>query len=199
MPLTTNGKNDLLTNGLTNYTHIALLDDTQTEISGGSPAYARKAVTWTTAAAGVRDNNADLVFDVAAGKTVAYWAAYTAITAGTQEAFGQIGSTIRGVATMQASDDIFRSDAHGVVANDRIFVAAIAGESIPTGIAAGTLYFAVTITTDTFQLSATSGGAAINLTTDGEIAFFKTVPEVFGSQGTLTITTGNLDVDANFV
>jgi hypothetical protein len=199
VPLTTSGKNSLLTDGLDTFTHIALLDDTQTEIAGGSPAYARKAVTWTAAASGVRDNNADLVFDVQGGDTAAYWAAYDASSAGNQKAYGQIGSTIRGVATMQSGDDIFRSDAHGLANDHRVFVAAVAGEALPTGVSAATLYFVVNVATDTFQLATTSGGSAINLTTDGEIAFFRTVPEVFGSQGTLTIATGNLDIDANFV
>lgn len=39
------------------------------EISGGSPAYARKAITWGTASSG--SVTATVVFDVAAGTTVA--------------------------------------------------------------------------------------------------------------------------------
>lgn len=199
MPLTTEGKNDILTNGLTAFTHVALLDDTFTEIAGGSPAYARKAVTWTAAGSGLRDNNADLVFDVQAGDLVALHAVYDASSAGNQEAYGQIGSTLRGVASVENTGDVFASNAHGLVNTDRVFLATVAGESLPGGLSASTLYFVVGVTTDTFQVSLTSGGAAVAVTTDGECAFFKTVPETFGSQGTLTIATGNLDIDANFV
>lgn len=51
------------------------------ELTGGT--YARKAVTWTTAADGVIRPTADLVFDVPAGAAVNGWRAYSAATAGT--------------------------------------------------------------------------------------------------------------------
>ena len=46
--------------------HVGLLDASGVELTGGSPAYARKAVTWAAAAAGIRDNTAALLFDVPA-------------------------------------------------------------------------------------------------------------------------------------
>jgi len=48
------------------------------ELSGGSPAYARKTITVNAASGGSRALNADVTFDVPAGATVAYvgyWAA----------------------------------------------------------------------------------------------------------------------------
>jgi hypothetical protein len=53
------------------------------EISGGSPAYARKAITWNTASAGNLDNNANPVFDVPAGTTIKYVGLWSAVTSGT--------------------------------------------------------------------------------------------------------------------
>lgn len=64
-----------------------------TELSGGSPAYARKAITWNAAGAvgpagsGVQPATpgvcyAQVVFDVEAGDTVAGAGVHTAITAG---------------------------------------------------------------------------------------------------------------------
>lgn len=52
------------------------------EVTGGSPAYARKALTWT---AGSVDGvvTATAVFDVPSGVTVAYAGLTTAVTAGT--------------------------------------------------------------------------------------------------------------------
>jgi hypothetical protein len=58
-------------------THIGLVNGSGVELSGGS--YARKTVTWS-GAAGVRSPNADIVFDVPAGATVAGWRGYTALT-----------------------------------------------------------------------------------------------------------------------
>lgn len=42
------------------------------EVSGGSPAYARKAVAWNAASGGVATQNGDIVFDVPA--TTVAWA-----------------------------------------------------------------------------------------------------------------------------
>jgi hypothetical protein len=54
------------------------------EVTGGSPAYARKGVTWAAAAAGVIAMAATFpVFDVPASTTVAYVGLFSALTAGT--------------------------------------------------------------------------------------------------------------------
>ena len=53
------------------------------EISGGSPAYARKSVTWNAANSGSMDDSNAPVFDVPAGKTVKYVGFWSALTTGT--------------------------------------------------------------------------------------------------------------------
>jgi hypothetical protein len=47
------------------------------EATGGSPAYARKAITWAAWSSGATSNTLSLVFDVAAGtyNHVGYWSA----------------------------------------------------------------------------------------------------------------------------
>lgn len=45
---------------------------TANELAGGSPAYARKAVTFNAASAGARALSANVEFDAPAGSTVAY-------------------------------------------------------------------------------------------------------------------------------
>ena len=63
--------------------HSADPGDTGTsEIAGGSPAYARKAVTWNPAAAGTMDSSNAPVFDVPAGTTVTHVGLWDAVTAG---------------------------------------------------------------------------------------------------------------------
>lgn len=52
------------------------------EATGGSPAYARKAITWNAAASGALDNNANPVFDVPAG-TYTHFGLWSAATSGT--------------------------------------------------------------------------------------------------------------------
>lgn len=63
-------------------THIGLFNGA-TELTGGSPAYARKAVTWTASAAGLIAPTADLDFDVPAGATVTNWKGFSAASGGT--------------------------------------------------------------------------------------------------------------------
>ena len=75
-------RNLLSDHAATILTHIGLVDGTGTEISGGNPAYARKAVEWTEAEDGSISPTLDLVFDIPAGKTVAGWRAYSAGSGG---------------------------------------------------------------------------------------------------------------------
>lgn len=53
------------------------------EVSGGSPAYARKAVTWAAASGGAKAFSNSPVFDVPASTTVAFVGLWSAGTAGT--------------------------------------------------------------------------------------------------------------------
>ena len=73
-------------------THIGLFN-ASTEITGGSPAYARKAVTWTTSSSGLIRPTADLVFDIPSGATVTNWRGFSASTGGTAYGGGALTST----------------------------------------------------------------------------------------------------------
>lgn len=53
------------------------------EVTGGSPAYARKAITWFASSGGDLDNNANPTFDVPASTTVAYFGLWSAASGGT--------------------------------------------------------------------------------------------------------------------
>lgn len=83
MTMTVGYRNSIADHGGGLITHIGLLDETGTEITGGTPAYARMAVTWTTADLGVIRPTADLTFDIPAATTVGGWAGFTALTSGT--------------------------------------------------------------------------------------------------------------------
>lgn len=87
MPDMTDGYRDAIANhGASLITHIGLVDNTATELSGGDPAYARLAVPWTTAptsGVGIVRPSADLMFDIPAAANVSGWRGYSAVTAGT--------------------------------------------------------------------------------------------------------------------
>lgn len=77
MPYSSVGKNAML-NALAGLALFVSLHDGDpgesgaNEISGGSPAYARKGITWNPAGGGSLDSSNQPVFDVPAGKTVSY-------------------------------------------------------------------------------------------------------------------------------
>lgn len=108
MSMSTGYRNAIADYGGTLITHIGLVDEAGIEITGGSPGYARQAVTWTAASGGTIRPNADLVFDIPSGKIVGGWRGYSAGTAGTnyggqdltQETFvGQGTYTLVGAST----------------------------------------------------------------------------------------------------
>lgn len=87
MPIqTTAEKNNLASQYGTNAAYAALYTTVPnsspgTEVSGGSPAYARKAITWGAPAGGVV--TATVTFDVPAGTTVVGAGVHTAVSGGT--------------------------------------------------------------------------------------------------------------------
>lgn len=169
------------------------------EVTGGSPAYARRAATFAAAAGSppVRALSAAVTgFDVPAGTLVKWIAAWSALTGGSCRASAPAGTTISGVATIQASDDIFRSDGHGLPNDRRVVFYPANGEALPTGVTEGTDYFVINATTDTFQISLTPGGAAINLTGDGEVFFQDMVPATDALQWKLDVPTFPIDLNA---
>ena len=105
MPYSVAGKN-LMLNALGAVAGFASLHDNDpgdggaNEISGGSPAYTRKAHTWNSASAGSMDDSNAPVFDVPAGKTVKYVGMWSLVTGGvfcgaaavTNEAFAAQGT-----------------------------------------------------------------------------------------------------------
>ena len=64
-----------------------------------------------------------------------------------------------------ATSDIITSAAHGLVNGDIVTVAS--STTLPAGLSADTEYFVIEKTTDTFKLSLTSGGSAIDITDTG--------------------------------
>jgi hypothetical protein len=84
MAMAQNYLDAIANHGGTLITHIGLVNGSEAEPTGGDPAYARKAVTWTTASGdGMIRPTGNLVFDVSAGFSVRGWRGYTALTGGT--------------------------------------------------------------------------------------------------------------------
>lgn len=174
-----------------------------TEATGGSPAYARIAVTWGAAASGQKSNSGALTFDVPAGTYgfFTFWNASTGNSGTEYRGYAVFGGATpkKGFGTVDAADvtaNTITSNGHGLVNTDRVILFNVVGETIPTGITEGGAYFVVGSATDTFQIALTSGGAAVDLTGQGEVYFEKVVPEVFAGQGQITAAIAALVLDA---
>jgi hypothetical protein len=207
---------DALDESATQITHIGIGNLTDpgtgtnyagTEATGGSPAYARQAVVWGAAASGLKTGSSGiLTFDVPAG-TYGFFLYFNASTGNTSNYRGYApfggASALKGFASTDPTltNDQFFSVAHGMADGDRVQLFNVFAETIPTGITEGTVYFVVSSATNTFKVSSTLGGAAVDVTAlaGGEVYWQRVVPEVFGAQGQITVAANALVLDATAI
>jgi hypothetical protein len=175
------------------------------EATGGSPAYARIAATWGAAASLVKSNTNTFTFDVPAG-TYGFFTLWNTSTlnSGTQY-LGYIpfggASAIKGFYSVDTTltNDQLLSPGHGMSNGDRVMLFNVFGDALSTGLTEGTIYFVVNVATDTFKVSTTSGGAAVDITAvgGGEGYFQRVIPETFGAQGQITVAAAALVLDGS--
>jgi hypothetical protein len=176
--------------------HSAYSTSGANELTGGSPAYARKAATWAAATGRSKATSAPMVFDVAAGLTVRWVGFWDAVSAGNFLGMTPNGGAIPEDFTVpDISNDILEAPSHGFSNGNTVVVWAVPGAPLPAPLAEGTIYYVVAATTDDLQLSLTLGGAAINITAVGSGFIQRIVEEVFGAQGTHTVTTATMTLD----
>lgn len=203
MPLNDAGRNATV-DGLASVAGFASLHDGDpsttgaNEISGGSPAYARQAITYAAASGGQRSSSAAITFDVPAS-TVTHVGLWSLVSAGTFYGWFPVGGFEPMAATLDESTDTFTSFAHGLSNADRVLVYDTMADGLPTGFTEGTLYYVIGSATNTFQLSTTEGGAAATVTTSAEVVVQQCLPEVFAAQGEYQIASGDLTLDGRFV
>lgn len=217
MPFNVTAQNamlDALDESATQITHVGIhqlgdpgtgVNATGTEANGGSPAYARVAVTWGAASSGTKSNTGALTFDVPAG-TYGFFTYWNASSGNTNNfrGYAPFGGSVKGFGEVDSTgvtNDTITSSGHGLTTDDRVMVFNVFSESLPTGLTEGTIYFVLAsgLTTDVFKVATTSGGSAINITGQGELFFQKVVPEVFGAQGQITAAVGALVLDVTGV
>lgn len=149
---------------------------------------ASETVSWNVAASGSLDNNANPVFTIPPASEVHWlglWTDSGDVYRGCVPAGGGALKSIIG----DDGTDVLSSDNHGYSDGDSVV---FWGDALPTGLSEGTRYFVRDSATDSFKVSLTSGGTAIDLTTDGFGFAQKYVPEVFGAEGTYTVS--DLDI-----
>lgn len=206
---------DALDESASQITHVGILqlvdpgtgtNHTSTEATGGSPSYARQSIVWGAASSGAKANTGSLTFDVPAG-TYGYFGLFNASTGNTSNFRGYIpfggAAALKGFFscdTTLSNDQLF-SVAHGMADNDRVVLYNVFSETLPTGVTEGTVYYVVSSATNTFKVSTSSGGAAVDITAlgGGEGFWQRVVPESFGAQGQITVAIGALVLDATAI
>lgn len=176
--------------------HSAYSTTGANELTGGSPAYARKALTWAAAAGRSKSLSSGVTFDVPAAAVVRWVGFWDALTTGDFK--GMVpngGSTPEAFVVPDATNDTLEAPGHGFSNADMVVVWTVPGYSLPTGLAEGTVYHVRDVTTDDLKLAATAGGAAIDITAVGSGFLQKIVEETFGAQGTHTVSSATMSLD----
>jgi hypothetical protein len=173
--------------------HTAYSTSGANEVAGGS--YARQTVTWSAASAGSKASSAiGGTFSIPGSTTVLFVGLWSASTSGT---FAGMGSNSNGAtpfaytATL-ASPSVFTAPGSSYSNGTTVVLFPGAGTTTPTGFTVGTVYFVVSASGATFQLSATSGGSGINASAAGSGIVQGITPEVFGAAGVFTLSTETL-------
>jgi hypothetical protein len=68
--------------------------------------------------------------------------------------------------TVDDATDIFTATAHGLQDGDEV-IFSNSGGALPTGLSAATTYYIISATANTFKVSTTKGGSAVNITSTG--------------------------------
>jgi len=176
--------------------HTAYSSSGANEVTGGSPAYARKGLTWAAASGRSKATSAAAVFDVPGGTTIRWIGLSDAVTAGTFLGMVPNGGGIpEDFVVPDIANNVLEAPAHGFSNGNTVVVWAVPGAPLPAPLVEGTVYYVGNVTTDDFTLSLTSGGAAIDITAVGSGFVQRIVEEIFGAQGTHTVTTATMTLD----
>jgi len=176
--------------------HTAFSTSGANEVTGGS--YARQSITWNAAASGALDSSNAPSFSVPGTNTIRFVGFYDTVPS--PDVFqGMIPNQQAGDIAPQrfivdVTNDAIQAPAHGFVNDDNV---TFIGGTPPAPLVEGTVYWVVASAADEFDVSATQGGGAINLTTQGDqdVRFWQIREETFASDGTYNLN----DVDLDFL
>jgi hypothetical protein len=95
------------------------------------------------------------------------------------------------------TNDTLQSPTHGLTTNDQVRLEQFPGEpTLPAGFSEDTTYFVIAtgLTADVFELSATQGGAAINITAAGRALVHKVVAVIVNQNDAPTFAANKLSL-----
>jgi len=168
--------------------HTAYSATGASEVTGGT--YAKQTITWGAAASRSKASSGNIDFAIPAGTTVAWIGVWNSAL-----------TVFRGMWPNGGTDYSFQLD---VATNNRIYAEGIGlanddrvtftGATVPGGLTAGTAYYVVGMTAadpDYFQVAATQGGAAIDITSQpsADARVSKIVLEAYAGAGTHRVSS----------
>jgi hypothetical protein len=168
---------------------------------GTRPAITFGTATNTSPVGGrQRANSATVTLpqNTGSAQTVIGWGLWDADTAGTLRGFYPFdsGSAVVGVAET-AGEDIYAA-AHGFTAGQRVYVLQTAGSVMPGNLSANTMLWVISagLTTNSFRVSTTEGGSAVDITSWGSALFIPMTPLEIGNGVTPRFDPGALVIQA---
>lgn len=176
----------------------------QTTNEANYTGYARQAVARTTGGWTVSTNSvtnaAQISFPQSTGggtDNIQFWSIGSASSgSGILMYYGPFAAApLLFTTTDSASSDTFVSDAHGLSDGETVVFSTAPGGTLPTGVTEGTIYYVITSTTDSFQVSTTSGGSAVALTADGAGRVHQITAKDIATNDTPIIAAGALTVN----
>lgn len=158
-------------------------------------AVARAGAQWTATNDTVT-NDAEIAFpeNTGASQDIFFWSLGTSSSGAGKVLYrGHFGGAPK--AFTAATNDNITCPAHGLAVNDRVVFYSRNGQSLPTGITEGTVYFVLTAAdANTITISATQGGSVIDITAVGVGVLAKVVPLTVGTNVTPKIPASGLTI-----
>lgn len=129
---------------------------------------------------------------------VVAWGLWTAPTGGTCIGVFPFDAATSTVGVIESTVEDIYAPAHGFSAGQRVFVLDSSGTDLPAELSANTVYWVIAagLTTDSFRVSATEGGAAINFASWGSALFIPMTPVPIGTGVTTQFNAGALVIEA---
>lgn len=168
--------------------HTAYSATGANEVTGGS--YAKQTITWNAAASRSKSSSGNIDFPVPAATTVGWIGVWnSALTA--FRGMWPNGGTDYSYQLDVATNNRIYAEGIGLVNDDRV---TFTGATVPGGLTAGTAYWVVGATAadpDYFQVAATQGGAAIDITSlpSADSRVSKIVLETYAGAGTHRVSS----------
>lgn len=126
--------------------------------------------------------------------TITHWGlGRSSSGAGTLDFSGCLGASVQGPFTAATNDNI-TIPGHTLIVDDRVAFFPAYGSTLPTGITEGTLYWVKTSATDVITISATQGGATLDITASGDGVAYKAATLAVSNGITPQIAAGAMSI-----